>query len=171
MKALTSLLRFIWLPLGLVLFFSTLALGQTDPEEKKEPPSEGVQDTLNRMKIKREEVELKKLIKSSEQAYQISQTISPLIEKESLGKPAEKKLHEIEKAAKQIRNSIIGSTNKEEEFTPPKNLVEAVENLTESCKKMNEQMTKTSRFVVSAAIIVSSNDVLRLVKILRTYIH
>ena len=49
MKALTSPLRFILLPLGLVLFFSTLVLGQTDPEEKKEPPSEGMQDTLRRM--------------------------------------------------------------------------------------------------------------------------
>ena len=36
---------------------------------------------------------------------------------------------------------------------------------------MNEQMEKTSRHVVSAAIIISSSDVLRLVKILRTYIH
>ncbi len=169
MKDLTS--RFILLPFGLLLFCATFAFAQvSDPDDKKDPPSEGMQDTLNRMKIKRQEVELKKLIKSSEQAYEISQTLSPLIEKESLGKPAEKKLHEIEKAAKQIRN-YIGSANKEEEFTPPKNLTEAVENLTESCKKMNEQMEKTSRHVVSAAIIVSSSDVLRLIKILRAYIH
>lgn len=170
MKALTSPLLYILLPLGLLVCFSSLVFAQIEPDEKKEPPSEGMQDTLNRMKIKRAEIELKKLIKSSEQAYEIAQTISPLIEKETLGKPAEKKLHEIEKAAKQIRN-YIGSANKEEEFTPPKNLEEAVDKLTESCKKMNEQMEKTSRHVVSAAIIISSSDVLRLVKILRTYIH
>ena len=119
MKALTSLLRYILLPLGFFVCFSSLVFAQIEPDEKKDPPSEGMQDTLNRMKIKRAEIELKKLIKSSEQAYEISQTISPLIEKETLGKPAEKKLHEIEKAAKQIRN-YIGSANKEEEFTPPK---------------------------------------------------
>jgi vacuolar-type H+-ATPase subunit I/STV1 len=161
--------RFFLLSLG-ILVFSTFAFAQVEPDDKKEPPSEGMQDTLNRMKIKRAEIELKKLIKSSEQALEISQTLSELIDKESLGKPAEKKLHEIDKAAKQIRN-YIGSANKEEEFTPPKNLSEAVSMLTDSCKKMNEQMEKTSRHVVSAALVISSSDVLRLTKILRTYIR
>ena len=171
MKVFIPHLQKILLLHGFLILFSTFAFAQAEPEDKKDFPNEGLQDTLNRMKIKRLEIELKKLIKSSEQAYEISQTLTELIDKEALGKPAEKKLHEIDKAAKQIRNHIIGSDNKGEDFTPPKNLAEAVTRLMESCKKMNEQMEKTSRHVVSAAIIISSSDVLRLTKILRTYIH
>ena len=142
-------------------------------DEKKDPPSEGFNDTLRRMAIKRQEEEHKKLVKSSQQAAEIADRLSQDIQgekRDTLGRGAEKKLKEIEKAAKQIRNNVGGS-NDDKEFETPKTLDDAVTRLTDTSKRLSEQMGKTSRHITSATIIVSASDMLRLIKILRTYIN
>ncbi|HEX4950205.1 MAG TPA: hypothetical protein VFZ34_26295 [Blastocatellia bacterium] len=144
-----------------------------EQEEKKDPPSEGFNDTLRRMAIKRQEEEHKKLVKSSQQAAEIAGRLNEHVQgekREFLNRGAEKKLKEIEKAAKQIRNNI-GGANDEKDFETPKTLDEAVTRLTETSKRLSQQMEKTSRHVTDATIIVSASDMLRLIKILRTYIQ
>ena len=141
-------------------------------EEKKEPPSEGFNDTLRRMAIKRQEEEHKKLVKSSQQAVEIAEKLPDNIQgtnKDRLDLGAEKRLKEIEKAAKQIRSSI-GGANDEKDFVAPKNLEEAVNRLIEASKTVSKRMEKTSRHITDATIIVSASDMLRLIKILREYI-
>lgn len=157
--------------LGLLLMASQPVLAQQEEEEKK-PPSEGFNDTLVRMKIKREEEVHKKLVKSSQQAAEIAGRLDQHIRGEKrdwLDRGAEKKLKEIEKAAKQIRSNIGGS-NDDKDFEIPKTVEEGVTRLAETSKKLSEQMEKTSRHMISAPIIVSASDMLRLIKILREYI-
>jgi isopenicillin N synthase-like dioxygenase len=157
--------------LSLSLLAAQPVLAQQE-EEKKEPPSEGFNDTLRRMAIKRQEEEHKKLVKSSQQAAEIAERLSEHVygdKRNKLNRGAEKKLKEIEKAAKQIRNNVGGS-NDEKDFETPKNLEDAVTRLTETSKRLSQQMEKTSRHVTSATIIVSASDMLRLIKILRAYI-
>jgi flagellar biosynthesis chaperone FliJ len=161
-----------YLALGVLL----LMLGAVSPayaqqeDERKEPPSEGFADTLRRMQIKRAEEEHKKLIKSAKQAAEIASTLSPLSDGQKLDRKAEKKLKEIEKAAKQIRRNI-GGANDEKDFAVPKTLNDAIEQLAETSKTLSQQMEKTSRHVTSATIIVSASDMLRLIKILREYLN
>jgi hypothetical protein len=158
--------------LSLSLLASPPVFAQQE-EEKKEPPSEGFNDTLRRMAIKRAEEEHKKLVKSSQQAAEIAERLSQDIQGEkrnTLGRGAEKKLKEIEKAAKQIRNNVGGSSD-EKGFETPKTLEDAVTRLTETSKRLSQQMEKTSRHITSATIIVSASDMLRLIKILRAYIN
>lgn len=146
-------------------------LAQQEEEEKK-PPSEGFNDTLVRMRIKREEEAHKKLIKSSQQAADIAGRLNQHIQGKSrdyLDRGAEKKLKEIEKAAKQIRNNV-GGNNNDDDFEVPKTLEEAVSRLNETSQLLSQQMEKTSRHMISATIIVSASDMLRLIKILRGYI-
>jgi predicted RND superfamily exporter protein len=153
-------------------FVSQPILAQTE-DDKKDPPSEGFHDTMRRMAIKRAEDEHKKLVKSSQQAAEIAGRLSQDIQgekRDSLGRGAEKKLREIEKAAKQIRNNV-GSNNDDKDFETPKNVEEAVTRLTETSKQLSEQMEKTSRHITSAAIIISASDMLRLIKFLRGYIQ
>lgn len=160
----------IWLftcLLGLTVIFAQPTYSQDD--KKEEPVSEGLADTLKRMQIKRAEAEHKKLIKSAQQAAEIAEKLPTDVSGEKLDHAAEKRLKEIEKAAKQIRNSV-GSSNDEKEFVPPKDLKEAVERMVETSKHLSEQMEKTSRHLISATILVTSNDMLRLVKILRGYL-
>jgi len=157
--------------LSLLLLASQPVLAQQEEEEKK-PPSEGFNDTLVRMKIKREEEVHKKLVKSSQQAAEIAGRLDQHIRGEKrdwLDRGAEKKLKEIEKAAKQIRSNIGGS-NDDKDFEIPKTVEEGVTRLAETSKKLSEQMEKTSRHMISAPIIVSASDMLRLIKILREYI-
>ena len=90
--------------------------------------------------------------------------------KDRLDLGAEKRLKEIEKAAKQIRNSI-GGANDDKDFVAPKNLEEAVTRLIDTSKTLSKRMEKTSRHITDATIIVSSSDMLRLIKILREYIR
>lgn len=138
-------------------------------DEKKDPPSEGFNDTLRRMQIKRAEEEHKKLVKSSQQAADIASTLHENSNGTKLDAKAEKKLKEIEKAAKQIRNNI-GSASDDKDFVAPKTLDDAIKQLAETSKTLSQQMEKTSRQLISAAVIVSASDMLRLVKILREYL-
>lgn len=155
--------------LFLMLCVSSPVYAQQE-EEKKDPPSEGFADTLRRMQIKRAEEEHKKLVKSAQQAAEIAETLSSLSDGSKLDRKAEKKLKEIEKAAKQIRNNI-GGANDEKDFESPKTLDDAIKRLAETSKTLSEQMEKTSRHVTSATIIVSASDMLRLVKILKDYLN
>lgn len=157
--------------LALFLLASQPVFAQQE-EDKKEPPSEGFNDTMRRMAIKRAEEEHKKLVKSSQQAAEIAERLSQDIQgehRDMLGRGAEKKLKEIEKAAKQIRNNV-GSNNDDKDFETPKTLDDAVTRLSETSKRLSEQMEKTSRHITSATIIVSASDMLRLIKILREYL-
>ncbi len=169
---------FRWV-IGTVIGALTLSLLMLQPvcaqveDEKKEPPSEGFNDTMRRMAIKRAEEEHKKLVKSSQQAAEIAERLSQDIQgekRDTLGRGAEKKLKEIEKAAKQIRNNV-GSNNDDKDFETPKTLDDGVTRLTETSKQLSEQMGKTSRHITSATIIISASDMLRLIKFLRTYIN
>lgn len=147
---------------------STLAQAER-PDEKKEPPSEGFSDTLRRMQIKRAEEEHKKLVKSAQQAAEIASTLHENSDSTKLDQKAEKKLKEIEKAAKQIRNNIGGS-NDDKDFIAPKTLDEAIKQLAETSQTLSQQMEKTSRQMISATIIITASDVMRLVKLLREYL-
>lgn len=156
----------------LLIWAGRPAYAQQEEGEKK-TPSEGFNDTLVRMRIKREEEVHKKLVKSSQQAAEIAGRLRLHIRgenREYLDRGAEKKLKEIEKAAKQIRSNIGGSSD-DKDFETPKTLEDGVTRLADTSQKLSEQMEKTSRHLISASIIVSASDMLRLIKILRTYIR
>ncbi len=168
-----SLTWAIWLMLSVLLLavigpVSTFAQADRQ-DEKKEPPSEGFSDTLRRMQIKRAEEEHKKLVKSARQAAEIASTLNENSDGAKLDQKAEKKLKEIEKAAKQIRNNIGGS-NDDKDFVAPKTLDEAIKQLEETSQTLSQKMEKTSRQMISATIIIPASDMMRLVKILREYL-
>lgn len=169
MLGMTGLIR-IALCLLVFLCFATISVAAQEPDDKKEAPSEGFADTMERMKIKRAVEEHKKLVKSAHQAAEIAERLPQDVFKAKLLPTAEKKLKEIEKAAKQIR-SYVGSSNDEKDFEPPKTLDEAITQTVATTKLLSEQMDKTSRHLVNATIIVSSSNLLRLIKILRTYVN
>ncbi len=152
------------------LCVASVSVAAQEPDDKKDQPSEGFADTLERMKIKRAVEEHKKLVKSAHQAAEIAERLHEDVYKEKLLTAAEKKLKEIEKAAKQIRN-YVGSSNDEKDFEPPTTLDEAITQTVSTTKLLSEQMDKTSRHLVNATIIVSSSNLLRLIKILRTYVN
>lgn len=165
----------MWPAIAMFMFliWAAMPVSAQQEEDEKKTQSEGFNDTLVRMRIKREEEVHKKLVKSSQQAAEIAGRLKLHIRgenREYLDRGAEKKLKEIEKAAKQIRSNIGGS-NDDKDFEAPKTLEDGVTRLADTSQRLSEQMEKTSRHLISASIIVSASDMLRLIKILRTYIR
>jgi len=137
------------------------------PEEQ----NESFRDTLKRMQIKREEEEHKKLL---ERALQIKEATEALV-KEAQGsrlkQTAEKKLREIEKSARHIRSESGGSEDNQKRESQPADLTEALKQLNEAGERLHSSMEKTSRHVVSAAVVATATEIIHLVKIVRGFLN
>lgn len=144
---------------------------QDPAKQKDEPPSEGFADTLRRMQIKRAEAEHKKRVEDARQAVEIAEELSKEAQSNRLDHSAEKKLREIEKAAKRIRSDAGGSDDDKPLDPPPASLEEALKQLCDVSKRLSEEMDKTSRHVISAAVISNASELIRLVKVVRGYLN
>lgn len=140
-------------------------------KEKEEPPSEGFADTLRRMQIKRAEAEHKKRVEDAKQAAEIAELLTSEAKENRLDRSADKKLREIEKAAKRIRNDAGGSDDDKPLETPPANLEDALKQLCDVTKRLTDEMGKTSRHVISASVISETSELIRLVKVVRGYLN
>jgi hypothetical protein len=129
-------------------------------------------DTLKKMQIKREENEHKKLLEKGSQIKDATAELlkeSTLLGGKRLSRSSEKKLKEIEKFAKQIRSDSGGSED-EPLASPPLNLADALKQLSEAGERLNENLAKTSRRVVSLAVVDDTTEIIQLSKILRSYV-
>lgn len=144
----------------------TTAAGQAAPPEEQ---NETMRDTLKKMQIKREEEEHKKIVGKGSQIKDDVEALSKDAVDERLPRTAEKRLKDIEKSAKQIRSEAGGSEDEPLE-SPPNNLADALKRLAEVSDRLNERLAKTSRRVISVAVVGDATEVIQLVKILRTYL-
>jgi hypothetical protein len=79
----------------------------------------------------------------------------------------------MEKLAKQIRRQLGGDDDDDKLMSEvsdkgPMSSVNAVKSLKTAAEELDEELKKTSRFTVSAAAILSSNEVLRLIRYIRS---
>lgn len=152
---------------------SALAQGATSDQPRHEEQNETMIDTLKRMQIKREESEHKKIL---EKASQIKEGAESLLKEaagqdgDRLPRSVEKRLKDIEKFSRQIRSEFGGSQD-EPLDTPPSNLTEALKQLGEASERLNENLAKTSRRVISIAVVSDTTDIIQLTKILRNYLN
>ena len=142
------------------------AVVQTPPTEEQ---NETMRDTLKKMQIKREEDEHKKIVAKGSQIKESAETLTKEAANGHLPKAAEKLLKDIEKSAKQIRSEAGGSED-EPLDSPPDNLADALKRLKETSERLNERLAKTSRRVISVAVVGDATEVIQLVKLLRTYL-
>jgi hypothetical protein len=141
--------------------------GQTIPEEQNET----MLDTLKRMQIKREENEHKKILEKGEQIEEEANLLlRDLHGRTQLPRATEKRLKNIEKFARQIRSDSGGSED-EPLDTYPANLEEAIKRLCEVSERLNENLAKTSRRVISLAVVSDATEVIQLTKLLRRYLN
>lgn len=138
-----------------------------------EEQSEAMIDTLKRMRIKREENEHKKLLEKGAQIADLSAEISRNYAHRtivSLPREIEKKLRDMEKSAKQIR-SESGSSKDEPLESPPASLDEAIARLDKTSQRLNDNLSKTSRHMVSISVIDDANEIIELIRVLKGYIR
>jgi hypothetical protein len=158
------------------LLFTPTIWGQRvnqDDLPARDDQNETMIDTLKKMQIKREENEHKKLL---EKGSQIKDEAAALLKESSffgnkkLSRSSEKKLKDIEKLAKQIRSDSGGSED-EALASPPLNLTDALKQLSQASDRLNENLAKTSRRVVSLDVVSDTTEIIQLVKIIRGYVN
>lgn len=86
----------------------------------------------------------------------------------SLGQAERKNLERIEKLVRRIRSAAGGSNADANENNVPRDFPTALSRLTEASDALKTGVEKTTRMVVSAAVIERSNELLQILRYLRT---
>lgn len=139
---------------------------QTTAEEQNET----FRDTLVRMRIKREEEEHKKIVTKAEQIQELAEKLSKEPTSTRLPRTADKHLKEIEKNARSVRSDAGGGEDVPLE-TPPHNLTDTLKQLNEASERLNKELSKTSRHIVSISVASQATEIIQLVKLLRGYLN
>lgn len=114
------------------------------------------------------EAENNKMKSESLQLFEFAEELHDAVIAKNLITPDNlKKLTNIEKLAKDIREKSGGTGDNEKYDAPPTDFAECVKLLGEYAEKLNKDVEKTSRFTTSAAVIDKSNRILFLVRHMR----
>lgn len=163
---------------SLALLAATTAGAQTGrplplPDASDQSPRRGDMgspeaEILRRAEIRHEEESHKEMVERADETALIGEQILDSFRKnKSLGKDDLKKLDRMEKLARKIRGGAGGSDDDEPLKNPPQQLDKAVSRLAELSDKLNKSVRKTSRLVISASVIDSSNELIELIKHIR----
>ncbi len=126
------------------------------------------EEMLRRAEIRREEETHKEMVERAEEAAALGDQIRASYEKlNSLSRDDLKKLERLEKLARKIRGAVGGSDDKEPPKETPSKLGSAVSRVAEVAGLLKKSVQKTSRLVISAAIIEQTNELIDLVQHLR----
>jgi hypothetical protein len=143
----------------------TDASGQ-NPRRDMGAPEEEI---IRRAEIKHEEESHKEMVDRADETALIGEQILNSFQKnKSLGKEDLKKLDRMEKLARKIRGSAGGSDDEEPLDNPPQQLEKALARLAELSEQLHKSVQKTSRLVISAGVINSSNELIELIKHIRS---
>ncbi|HEV2860138.1 MAG TPA: hypothetical protein VGX48_03960 [Pyrinomonadaceae bacterium] len=138
-------------------------------DEKRSPilgsPEE---EMMRRAEIRAAEESHKEMLERAEEAAQLGDQIRASYERlNSLSRDDMKKLERLEKLARKIRGASGGSDDKERSQSIPDKLGSAVSRVAELSGILKKSVQKTSRFVVSAAVIENTNELIELIQHLR----
>jgi hypothetical protein len=157
----------------LCLLFVASAVGAQSAGASNPPTeeqNETMLDTLKRMQIKREEDEHKKILDKGAQIGRDAESLAKDAVNGRLPRAGEKKLREIEKAARQIRSEFGGADDAAPLDPMPASLDDALKRLDDASERLNKHLSKTSRRVISVSVVEVANEVTQLVKVLRGYL-
>lgn len=127
------------------------------------------EEIIRRAEIKHEEESHKEMTERADEAALIGEQLLNTFQKnKSLGRDDFKKLERLEKLARKIRGSTGGSDDDAPLDDPPQQLDKALARLAEVSGQLNKSVQKTSRLVISASVINSSNELIELIKHIRS---
>jgi hypothetical protein len=127
------------------------------------------EEMLRRAEIRREEETHKEMVERAHEAAQLGDELLASYKKNStLTRDDQKRLERLEKLARKIRGNAGGSDDKEELSDPPGRVEGAVARLAKLSCELKESVSKTSRLVISAGVIRRSNEMIELIRHIRT---
>ena len=126
-------------------------------------------EMLRRAEIRREEETHKDMVERADEAAQIGDELLTSYKRNStLTRDDQKRLERLEKLARKIRGGAGGSDDEEELSDPPGQVEDAVTRLAKLSCDLKESVSKTSRLVISAGVIRRSNEIIELIRHIRT---
>lgn len=180
-------LKLMWLRLttpALLLLLCGFVAAQTQPAAKfpgqtnksaggadREDPLQTLaqREMLKEMEIKREAGDYKEhLARAKENAQLALELQETYTRQKALHAPELKKLGRMEKLARQIRSRAGGEETKDELKEAPPQIEAALERLARLSTELQKKVESTPRQVVSTAVIKRANEVVELVKYIRT---
>lgn len=164
---------------GLVAVLTASAPAQTG-RVRPEPPMPGhapqrpgdlgspEQEMLRRAAIRHEEESHREMVERADEAAQLGDEILASYKKNnSLTRDDLKKLERLEKLARKIRGGAGGSDANEELQDPPGEVGGALSKIAGLAGDLKKSVLKTSRLVISAAVIERSNELIELIRHIR----
>ena len=127
------------------------------------------EEMLRRAEIRREEETHKGMVERADEAAQIGDVLLASYKKNNaLTRDDQKRLERLEKLARKIRGGAGGSDDEEGLSDPPVQIEGAVTRLVKLTCDLKESVSKTSRLVISAGVIRRSNEMIELIRHIRT---
>ena len=156
-----------------VIFLGTAVSAQIDPfnrDRQREEDAKIVKEMLAKMQSEREKKEHEELLKRADSALELSDELEKTFEQGHQLSADDRRLVELEKVVKKIRDDLGGDDDEEEEKAAkerPKDVKDAFLALRRSTLQLVDEVKKTTRYSISVAAIRSSNNVLKLLRFLR----
>ena len=157
-----------------VLFSGSAVSAQMDPfnrERQREEDAKIVKEMLAKQQSEREKKEYEELLKRADSALELSDELEKEFEEGHHLGADDKRLAELEKVVKKIRDDLGGDDDEDDEARKneegPKDVKDAFLALRKSTLQLVDEVKKTTRYSISVAAIRSSNNVLKLVRFLR----
>ncbi|MDQ3803532.1 MAG: hypothetical protein M3416_06840 [Acidobacteriota bacterium] len=128
-------------------------------------------ELLKRAEIRHEEESHKEMVERADETVRLGGDLrDAFVKYKGFNREDLKRLERMEKLARKIRSGAGGSDDDEQLKDPPAQLDQAVARLAEVSEKLGESVRKTSRLVVSAAVIEGSNELIELIRHIRTFV-
>ena len=151
---------------------SSAVTAEPQPEQKSQRSSDfgsPTEEMLRRAEIRREEETHKEMVERADEAAQIGgELLNSFKKNNSLTRDDLKRLERLEKLARKIRGGAGGSDDDETLSDPPGRIDDAVTRLAKLTGDLKESVSKTSRLVISANVIERSNEMIELIRHIRT---
>lgn len=156
----------------LTTFASITTYGQ---EQEKEDFPKSITETLAKSRIEREKKDFQELLDRGNEAAKISEELDESFNKnKNLTVEDQKKLERLEKISKKIREELgandssssndSSSADDEVKLSTVSDAIDKLKNITE---KLADELSKTSRYTISAVAVQRSNTLLRVVRFIR----
>ncbi|MDT4955891.1 MAG: hypothetical protein QOJ02_4029 [Acidobacteriota bacterium] len=128
------------------------------------------QEMLARQNIKAAEKDYQENVERAREAAQLSTEIrDAYLHNKALSRTEQKKLDRLEKITRKIRNEAGGSDGEVILEDQPTQIEPALARLSEISDKLRKRVEKTPRQVISACVIEHANEVLEIIRVIRTF--
>jgi hypothetical protein len=130
------------------------------------------EEMLKRLDLKAAEKDHQENLERAREATQLGNEIrDAYLQNKALGRDEVKKLERLEKITRKIRSEAGGSDGDTVLENPPVQIEPALARLAETSDKLRNGVEKTPRQVISTSVIERANELLEIIRYIRTFTH